>query len=105
MNEREKLFDHILAINYVRDVLRHHAGTLTEIYIYVEKFWAQRSKDLTKTYGLVGTDDALVFAGDPEPLLIDELRLDGPFPLTPHQPQLILDHRRCTGDSFCRILP
>lgn len=104
MNEREKLFDHILAINCVRDALRRHAGTLTEIYLPKEKFWVQRGKNLTKVVSLVGTDGGLVFAGDPEPLLIDELRLDGPFSLTPHQPQLILDHRRCTGDGSCCIL-
>lgn len=81
--EREKLFDHVLAINYVKEALRCHAGTLTEIYLRIEIFWVQKGKDLKKTYSLVGTDETLVFAGDPEPFLIDELRLDGPYPPYP----------------------
>ncbi|HBI26175.1 MAG TPA: MutL protein, partial [Peptococcaceae bacterium] len=64
----------------------------TEAYSSEGKFWVQRGKDLTKVDSLVGTGGALVYADDPESLLVDGLRLDDPLSLTPRQPQLILDH-------------
>ncbi|HBG22963.1 MAG TPA: hypothetical protein DDW83_06880 [Peptococcaceae bacterium] len=92
LDEREKLFDHILASSCVREALRRHAGTLTEAYSAEGRFWIQRGKDLTKIDSLVATGGALVYRADPESLLIDGLRLGDPLSLTPRQPQLILDH-------------
>ena len=92
LDQREKQFDQMLASSCVREALRRHAGTLTEAYSAEGRFWIQRGKDLTKIDSLVATGGALVYADDPESLLVDGLRLDDPLSLTPRQPQLILDH-------------